>query len=184
MKRQKWTLALAGILLAVGMVAGGTLAWLVAGSDTVINTFTTSDITVTLEERTGTEYKMVPGYTLEKDPKVAVEEGGEKCYVFVKLEKSENFGDFLTYTMADGWTELDGETNVFYRVVDTEGMGISYSVLKDDSVIVKDSVTKEAMNTLTETTYPTLKVTAYAAQYNKSAAEHFTAAEAWNLIQA
>ena len=182
MKRQKWTLPLAGVLLAVGMAAGGTLAWLLAESDTVTNTFTTSDITVTLHETTGTTYKMVPGYTLAKDPKVTVTQGSEKCYVFVTLEKSENFDEFLTYEMAEGWTLLAEETDVFYRVVDTADMGSTISVLKDDCVSVLETVTKEAMNDLPEESQPTLTVTAYAAQYNKNATEFFTAAEAWTLL--
>lgn len=183
MKRQKWTLLLAGILLTVGMAAGGTLAWLLARSDTVTNTFTTSDVTVTLEETTGERYKMVPGHTLPKDPKVTVEEGSEKCYVFVKLEKSENFDGFLTYGMAEGWASLAGESGVFYRVVDTANMGKAISVLEDDCVSVLETVTKADMQALTtEATYPTLTVTAYAAQYNKNTTESFTAAEAWNLL--
>ena len=68
---KKKTLALFLVLaLAFGGVIGGTVAWLTDKSDTVVNTFTDSDIDITLTESTGTEYKMVPGYTISKDPRL------------------------------------------------------------------------------------------------------------------
>ena len=181
MKKKTLALFLALALVVVGII-GGTMAWLTDTTDEVVNTFTDSDIDITLVETTGEDYKMVPGYTISKDPKVTVATGSEKCYLFVKLEKSENLDDFLTYEMADGWTALDGVNNVYYRIVDTADMGTDYSVLKDDQVAVKGTVTKEMMNGLTADTYPTLAVTAYASQFNKNATESFTANEAWTNI--
>lgn len=173
------------LVLAVGCVVGGTLAWLTAQSDTVTNTFTTSDITVTLTETTGAEYKMIPGYTINKDPKATVLDGSEKCYLFVKLDKSTDFDTYLEYVIADGWTKLDDVTDtVYYRVVDgtTNQIGTAYSVLKDDQVTVKDEVTMEMMTTA-QTNKPTLKITAYASQLHKNANQEFTAEEAWANIQ-
>ena len=124
---KKKTLALFLVLaLAFGGVIGGTVAWLTDKSDTVVNTFTDSDIDITLTESTGTEYKMVPGYTISKDPKVTVKADSEKCYLFVKLDKSNNFDSFLTYEIAEGWEQLKDAENkdvngVYYRVVDTNG---------------------------------------------------------------
>lgn len=185
MKKKGLALVLALTLLVVGVVAG-TLAWLTAKSDTVTNTFTTSDIKVKLEETTGTNYKMIPGYTITKDPKATVLAGSEECYLFVKLEKSGNFDQFLTYTMAEGWQELDDVNGVYYRVVDgtTNQIGTPYSVLKDNKVTVKDSVTKEQMNALDNGTAakPTLTITAYASQLHKDASTEFTPAEAWAKV--
>lgn len=94
-----FTLMLA-LILVVGCVAGGTLAWLTAESKTVTNTFTAGDITITLEEHKlkddGTldnatkvtenkNYKVVPGATQPKDPFVTVNAKSEKCYVYVKV---------------------------------------------------------------------------------------------------
>ncbi|MFR2203741.1 MAG: SipW-dependent-type signal peptide-containing protein [Christensenellaceae bacterium] len=186
---KKKTLALFLVLaLAFGGVIGGTVAWLTDTSDTVVNTFTDSDIEITLTETGAVEnansYKMVPGYTISKDPEVTVEAGSEKCYLFVKLDKSDNFDSFLTYEIADGWTALDGVENVYYRVVDTTTEAVTFSVLKDDQVTVKSDVTKEKMNELKNgsSLQPTLTVTAYASQFNKSADESFTVQEAWNNI--
>lgn len=191
MKKKGLALVLALALMVVGAVAG-TLAWLTAKSDTVTNTFTTSDITVKLEETKGTsvtggkEFKMIPGYTISKDPTVTVLTGSEECYLFVKLEKSQNFDDYMTYEMADGWTVVPGETNVYYRVVDgtNNKIGTPYSVLKGDKVTVKDTVTKEQMNALDNGTAakPTLTITAYASQLYKSAGVKFTPAEAWAKV--
>ena len=111
MKKKSLALIFSLALIVIG-IAGGTLAWLTAKTNTVVNTFTTSDIEITLAESTGDTYKMVPGFTIAKDPKVTVLEGSEKCYLFVKLEKSANFDAFLSYEIADGWTALDGTANV------------------------------------------------------------------------
>lgn len=181
MKKKGLALVLALTLLVVGVVAG-TLAWLTAKSDVVTNTFTTSDIKVELKETTGTEYKMIPGYTISKDPKATVLAGSEECFLFVKLDKSANFDTYLEYVIADGWTKLDGVTDtVYYRVVDgtTNQIGTPYSVLKDDQVTVKGEVTKAMMDGLTTETLPKLTVTAYASQLHKNATMEFTAAEAW-----
>lgn len=179
MKKKGLALVLALTLLVVGVVAG-TLAWLTAKSDVVTNTFTTSDIKVELKETTGTEYKMIPGYTISKDPKATVLAGSEECYLFVKLDKSANFDTYLEYVIADGWTKLEGVTDtVYYRKVQTADIGTAYSVLKGDQVTVKGEVTKAMMDGLTTETLPKLTVTAYASQLHKNATMEFTAAEAW-----
>ncbi len=175
------TLVLAIALLVVGVV-GATLAWLTSTSDTVVNTFTISGITVNLTETTGTEYKMVPGYDIEKNPKATVVSGSEECWLFVKLEKSVNFDEYLTYEMADGWTKVEGTTNVYARKVESANIGTAYSVLKGDKVTVKDTVTSGMMATAASAK-PTLTVTAYASQLHKNATEDFTAAQAWANIK-
>lgn len=181
MKKKSLALVLALAMIVV-CVVGGTLAWLTAKTSDVKNTFTTSDVSITLEETKGgnnKEFKMIPGYTIAKDPKVTVLAGSEKCYLFVKVDKSANFDSFMTYDMADGWTALDGVSGVYYRVVDTADMGTAYSVLANDQVTVSGDVTKTMLNALTENTYPTLTFTAYACQFNNSNGTYFTPAEAW-----
>ena len=192
MKKKTLALFLA-LALVLGGVIGGTMAWLTDETPGIVNTFTDSDIEITLTE-TGAEhnansYKMVPGYTISKDPKVTVVKGSEKCYLFVKLEKSENFDSFLTYEIAAGWTQLtDAEgknvDGVYYRVVDTTGQGTPISVLKDDKVTVLGSVTKSMMDELRDgkAEKPTLTVTAYASQFYKSAGVEFDVNTAWTNI--
>lgn len=177
---------LLSLVLVIGCVAGGTLAWLTATSNEVNNVFTTSDIGVTLEESDNLNLKMVPGWTITKDPKATVTAGSEDCYLFVKAEKSANFDDFMTYAIAEGWTALsDG---VYYMIFDSKDadneneMGTAYSVLKDDQVKVKDTVTKENMKALTDDTKPNLSFTAYAVQLYRENGTQFTAAEAWAMV--
>ena len=184
MKKKTLTLLVA-LVLVVGCIVGGTLAWLTDKSDPVKNTFTTSDINITLEETKGgdeREFKMIPGWTIEKDPKVTVVAGSEDCYLFVKLEKSANFDDYLTCDMADGWTALENVDGVFYRIVKTNDMGTEFSVLKDNQVTVKSEVTKEMMKAA-KTERPTLTVTAYASQLYKSENIEFGVTEAWDNVK-
>ena len=190
MKKKSLALVLALAMIVV-CVVGGTLAWLIDKTDPVKNTFTYGDINIKLEE-TGTtaaadgsatkEFKMIPGYTIAKDPKVTVLAGSEKCYLFVKVDKSANFDTFMTYNMADGWTALTGVNGVYYRVVDASATNQEFGVLKNDKVTVSGDVTKAMLNALTEATQPTLTFTAYACQYMKNNTEHFTAADAWAKV--
>lgn len=182
MKKKSLALLLAIALVVVGAVAG-TVAWLTAQTTAVKNTFTTSDIKIELTETTGESYKMIPGCTIEKDPKVTVKTGSEACYLFVKLEESDNFDQYMTYEMADGWEALPEAPGVFYRKVAAATADTTFEVLKGNQVTVKDTVTKEKMNALTAAdTYPTLTVTAYASQQFKNNTQEFTAAEAWTNI--
>ncbi|MDO5323969.1 MAG: hypothetical protein Q4G06_08100 [Clostridia bacterium] len=152
------------LVLVVALVSvGGTIAWLTATTDPVTNTFTTSDINITLSESENLNLKMVPGGTITKDPKVTVVAGSEDCWLFVKVEKSDNLASFITYDMAANWTLVPGETNVYYYT-GTITQGTAISVLKNDQVTVNNSVTKDMMNSLTASNYPTLKFTAYACQ--------------------
>ena len=186
MKKKSLALVLALAMIVV-CVVGGTLAWLIDKTDPVTNTFTYGDINITLAESENLDLKMIPGYTITKDPKVTVLAGSEKCYLFVKVVKSTNFDNFMTYDMAAGWTQLkDASENpvpgVFYRIVDTADMGTAYSVLANDQVTVSGDVTKTMLNGLTEATQPTLTFTAYACQYMKNNTDSFTAAEAWAKV--
>ena len=197
MKKKSLALVLALAMIVV-CVVGGTLAWLTDKTAPVKNTFTYGDINIKLEETDATvaadgsatkEFKMIPGYTIAKDPKVTVEAGSEKCYLFVKVEKSSNFDTFMTYTMADGWTQGDGTnipSNVYYRVVETSTADQPFYVLAGNQVTVKDTVTKADMNALKadDAIQPTLTFTAYACQFNSSNNTPFTAEAAWAKVGA
>lgn len=188
---------LLSLVLVIGCVAGGTLAWLTATSNEVNNVFTTSDIGVTLEESKNLDLKMVPGWTITKDPKATVTAGSEDCYLFVKVEKSANFDDFMTYAIAEGWEKLsDG---VYYMIFDSKDnaneneMGVAYSVLANDQVLVSEKVTKEQMNAFDtnkdgslsddeKKALPNLSFTAYAVQLYRENGTQFTATEAWAMV--
>ena len=170
------------LTLIVGGIVGGSVAWLTAQTDPVTNTFTVGDINITLAESNNLDLKMVPGKTITKDPKVTVLKDSEACWLFVKVEKSANFDDFMTYTMVSEWQQLYVNSvavpGVYYREVSAADAktGVEYGIIADNHVSVKDTVTKADMNALTPATYPTLTFTANAVQKDGFA----TAKEAWD----
>ena len=159
----KVMLIVLAMMLVVGATVGGTIAWLIDDTDPVTNTFTYGDINITLDE-TAEDFKMVPGSTITKDPVITVEKDSEACWLFVKIEKSDNFDDFMTFDVDAGWKELPSETGVYYCEVAASADDQDFPVLKDDQVLVSEDVTKTDVNALTDDTAPTLTFTAYAVQ--------------------
>ena len=172
--KKKLTTVLA-IVLVVALSVAGTYAYLTDKTGPVVNTFTVGNVNIDLTETT-TDYKMIPGMTIHKDPMVTVKENSEDCWLFVKVEKSANFDSFLKYDMDDGWTALPNVDGVFYRPVEAGAADQDFAVLANDTVSVKSDVTKDMMDAIKEgtATNPTLTFTAYACQF-----EGMTAAGAW-----
>lgn len=184
------------LVLLVGGVIGGTVAWLIATPDPVVNTFTYGDINIELDETdtqldgdnnpNTNEYEMMPGQSITKDPEITVKSGSEEMWLFVKLEKSSNFDTFMEYDVAEGWTVLSGVDGVYYQHITAEDVATAdkeIAVIKNNTVTVKNTVTKEQLNALDSggsANYPTLTVTAYAVQYAGNA----TAADAWAKVPA
>ena len=180
--------------VAISGAASGTLAWLMDQTPEVTNTFTYGDIQISLTETdtqldddddpTTNEYRMMPGASISKDPKVTVQADSEDCWLYVQLEKTSHFDQFLTYQMADGWMPLtDG---VYYRSVDHTDADQVFSVLANDQIQVLTSVTKEMLHQLDAngtSNYPQLTITAYAIQRDASIAGVDEASAAWTLIQ-
>ena len=110
------TVACAALL--VGSISTS-LAWLVDKTTDVENIFTPSDINIDLRESDGLNLEMVPGHTIEKDPYVTVKANSEKCYVFVKIDKSTAYDTYLKEYVVNGWTLLtDGDTSDNIKVGD------------------------------------------------------------------
>lgn len=144
-KRVKLTALLLALILLLGCFIGGTLAWLVANTTPVVNTFTVGNIELELkehelndgnldmeEEVTGlANYKIIPGTTQPKDPFVRVKDGSENCWVFVQIDESNNLAQdakdaeggqaavpeikYVDWEIAEGWELVNGETNVYSR---------------------------------------------------------------------
>lgn len=172
-KSHIWLIIAAVLLVTVSI--GVTVAVLVASSKPVINTFTVGGVSITLTETT-TEYKMAPGVTVAKDPTVTVLANSEKSWLFVKVEKENDFDTFCTYEIQDGWTALEGQEGVFYQMVEQSSADQVFPVLKNNCVHIKDTLTEEQLNAITVN--PTLTVTAYAAQTDGLA----TPAAAWRAL--
>lgn len=200
----KFVALMLACVLLIGGVVNGTIAWLTAKDNTpVVNKFTTSTIGVELKEHTYdaaedeltstvtdegvSNYKMIPGWTIPKDPQAWITSGSEAAYLFVKVEESTNFDTFMTYKIADGWTLVPGQTDVYYRVVDAGKSAAqmddayAFGILEDNKVTVNGTVTKEMMTD--GFTQPTLTFTAYAHQlYQNEDFEEFDVKTAWENL--
>lgn len=187
--KKKLTTVLA-IVLVVALSVAGTYAYLTDKTGPVVNTFTVGNVNIDLTETWNTDadndgtndcwkMQLIPGTSAVKDPTVTVLGGSEKCYLFVKFEEKNSPTTYLTYTStltdANGWTKLEGESNVWYRVVNKAAADTSFVLLQADNkgnmVTVKDSVTNTNME---EAAKAELVYTAYACQH-----EGMTAAQAW-----
>lgn len=174
------------LVLALGCAVGGTIAWLTAQTDKVTNTFTYGKINIELTETTGTEYKIIPGQDIPKDPKVTVKANSEACYLFVKVEATGTFATGVNYAIREeGWAKGDGNgipANVYYREVPAATTDTVFYMLTGDTanpngvVTVSENLTKADIKDIT--TDPTLSFTAYAIQKEGTG----TAAEAWAKI--
>lgn len=173
-KNSKKGIALLLVLfLLVGCVMGTTLAWLMDSTTTITNTFTAGKIDLSMDESDDLNLKMVPGETITKDPIVTVGANSEDCYVYVHIVKENDLG-LLSYEL-DGWTLLDGYTDVYYRAVTTNAAAQDFHVLKNDQVLVSKDMTEANAATINATN-PTLEFTAYAVQqdgFNGDAANAF-----------
>lgn len=187
--KKKLTTVLA-IVLVVALSVAGTYAYLTSKTATITNTFTVGNVKIDLTETWNTDtdgngkpdawkMQLIPGTSAKKDPTVTVKANSEKCYLFVKFEEKNSPTTYLTYTStltdANGWTKLEGESNVWYRVVNKAAADTSFVLLQADDkgnmVTVKDNVTNDNM---ADAAKAELVYTAYACQF-----EGMTAAQAW-----
>lgn len=198
MKKKTIALFLA-LALVVGCAIGGTVAWLTATTDPVVNTFTTAGIDIELKEtkqsdgtalgKSAWSAKLVPGASYTKDPTVSVKDTTDvDIWLFVEFKESNV--TYLTYTStltsANGWTQGDGTNipaDVWYREVETTDTPKSWNLLADltengqstgKQVAVKHTLTKEIVEA-DGFAAPSLTYTAYAIQKDSFA----TAALAW-----
>ena len=178
-------LACCAVLLVVTTVFV-TVAYLTS-NDKVTNTFTVGNVAITLDETDvdlsgnadgqtrvkANTYKLMPGHEYTKDPTVHIDDASEDCWVFVKvvneIEAIEADTTVATQMTNNGWTLVEGETNVYaYKEVANAGEDLTVF----ESFKVKGDVTNEALAAYAA---KTVVVTAYAIQ-----ADGFdTAAAAW-----
>ena len=187
-KRRILALVLACVLcVCIGI--GGTLAWLTANTDPVVNTFTVGDINISLAETTGKDYHFVPGDKIAKDPKVTVTANSEACYLFIHVTDAHNTiidasnnNKIINWVVANGWAPVAGHDGYWSREVAASNTDTTFAVLTDGiaddgidgSVTVSTEVTKAMVTDLT-TNKPTITVTAAAVQKDNVA----DVADAW-----
>ena len=186
MKKKIVSVCLVVCLLATAII-GTTLAYF-TDEKTVTNTFSSGNVTMTLDEApvgtdgqattgdrvTTNEYKLYPGKEYDKDPTITVAAGSEDCYLFVRvvngLADLEAAGDTTIAKQMEknGWTLVDDETNVYMQ------SGI-YSA--EQKAVVFETFTIDKAETATTLAGATnIVITAYAVQ-----AEGFASAQdAWD----
>ncbi len=161
-------LLMAAVLL-IGCSVGGTLAWLIANSETVTNTFVVGDINIALTE-TGTDnngvnnnFKVLPGTTQAKDPFVRFTSDSEACWLFVQVQEVNNSTgndegegvatEYITYSVS-GWTLLEEDKGiaVYYKKLENvTAKDTIYYVLDDNEVSYSEYLTKADMDKLDAT---------------------------------
>lgn len=159
------SVALCVVALVVGSVAA-TVAYLAMETNTVEHTFTAGNINIALNSTANITEKMMPGEDIDATRVVTVEQGSEKCYLFVEVTKQNDFDEFLTYTMAGGWTLLSGTTDVYvyYRVVEAnENADQKFEVF--DYFTANADCTKKDYDEIPADAAPNVTLTAYAVQF-------------------
>lgn len=123
MKKKALLMVLAAVLIVVASI-GGTLAWLADETQAITNTFTAGKVDIDLTETTGSNYTLVPGATIAKDPKVTVLANSEPSYVFVKVKNPLGQGitlniDGVKWLPVSGISGLASDETVYkyYQVV-------------------------------------------------------------------
>ena len=130
--RKKLLALMMALALMVGCMVGGTLAWLIATTDPVENTFVAGNINIVLQEHTvdlvtgkinsalaGTadeftptgnkNVKLLPGRVIDKDPTVTVLAGSEPCYVrmYMIIDYGEQADGKYVYEDTAGWFNIN-----------------------------------------------------------------------------
>lgn len=160
MKKRTIALLMAVVML-FGMTVAGTLAWLQADTDPVINTFTVGDINITLDETNfegegrdeANTYKMIPGQKYVKDPIVHVQPGSEPCWVFVKVVEENNGlngGKVIQYTINNSsWALVDADENIYVygtAAAPTEVNALNEKTPVDTTSVLAVTATGETTN--------------------------------------
>ena len=207
LRNRRIAMTVALVLVVALASIGGTIAWLTDTTTPVTNTFTAAGIDITLIETknpdnsenkdenqqvkpvTNWSAPLVPGKSYSKNPVVTVEDTTDvDVYLFVKFDEIGNSAAYLSYTStltaANGWTKGDGSNipaNVWYRIVNTTDPVKSWHLLADDTVTVKNTVTKADMQYAANAK---LEYTAYAIQTEGMTGDNDAAkaADAWNKI--
>ena len=201
--KKKLMMALSLVLVAA-LSIGGTVAYLTAKTDAVVNTFTVGEVgELTLNETTGTlvdgkrQHMIVPGVATAKNPKVAYDanDGDQAVYVFVEVgagngwayDASSKTYTFmydnkatLSWSVSPLWTPVTGHANVYYTTVGTGADLDATSVIASDQINVDANNVTEANISAVANAAGELSFKAYAIQqagFNGNVADAWTAVE-------
>lgn len=142
-------------------------------------------LTETGDFASGTAF-IIPGVDLTK--KAVVSFGGSESatYVFVKIDLSSNWensgntfsiDDKLSWSVADGWSYLDGSKYVYYRELSPNDTLTADVIAENGKITVSDEITKAEIGSLTGIK---IDITGYVVQLNGFASP----SEAWASVSA
>lgn len=170
MKAKKTLILVAAVALIAAIAIGGTLAYLTAKTDSVVNTFTVGNITLSIAEKGADEnlkksYKVIPGATDDKEPVITVEKGSEPCYVYACVDNGLVLIDGTKVGTVDikanDWTVVgtDGTktTYVYKAAVDASEADVALTVFTkvtyDGAAITETNIGDLNEKTITITGY-------------------------------
>lgn len=178
------------LVIVLLLVVGTTYAWLTSRTTLLSNTFTYGDIEISIREsdtNDGDEdlntnsYVIMPGANITKDTKVVVKANSEDCYLFIRIDKENNFDNYMTYSLESNWKELEGYEDIYYTVVNKSSEEQSFNVMKENIIKVKPELTHSDLNVIENNVYPTLEIKAYAVQRNENMDEINDPVKAWKM---
>lgn len=175
------------LTLALGCVAGGTLAWLTATTGPIASTFTIGDINIFLSDEEGTfkgtdttvstdAVTYVPGQKITTNPTVTVKAGSEACFLFIHIKEENNtFGNdnkkVIEWTLnenGDIWHAMKDHPGYYCAFLKKKSVEDQpYSLFTDNKLTVNADLTKSDIDTMKAAdTYPTITISAAAVQMN------------------
>lgn len=195
MKKKILAACLVVCLLATAVI-GGTLAYF-TDTKTVTNTFTTGNVTITLDEtKVGTDgkpvegegegrfavgnaYHLLPGHEYTKDPIVHVVANSEDCYLFVEVNntlkdlesKAAGYKNIAAQMKENGWEVLEGNVYALNRKV------IKNAAQNQDFPVFGSFTIDGALKEITDPGDIVIKAYAVQADGFDSAAEAWAAAQ-------
>jgi len=184
------------LVLVVGCVAGGSLAWLTDRAGPISNTFTIGNIQLGANDIPSTvsaeNITYVPGQTIERDVTFTVAQGSEPSYLFIRIQEENNTAEGLSgkvvqYTVNSGLTAVPDHDGYYYIVVETPANDQSISVFANNQFTVNPDLTKAIIDSPGFQS-PTVSVTAAAVQKenipDKNGDGTIDHLDAWELLPA
>lgn len=131
LKKNKMFLPIILLFIIVGLISGGTIAWLTKQTS-VSNIFTVGTFENPTTSPTNPEeaieiegniyepswnseetHKLLPGNEYEKDPYVGIGKGSEDAVVYIYVENS--FSNKVYFNINEGWEPVEGKTKEGFK---------------------------------------------------------------------
>lgn len=175
----------------------GTLAYLMKKTNSITNTFTMGDITLTLTEDGATgnakTWNVIPGETVTKKATVGVTTKSDDAWVFIKVD-TENLENVTAdadqygaaWSMNEEWTALIGEgvdAGVFYKKFTKGDSEQTLDVLKDNQLTISNKGIDNADGKSVTMTFTAYAIQASNLPYGEVTEDAAQALVAWDQVK-